>query len=122
MNYTLSQITTSQRNLFKTMSSTIDRSMNGTSPGVTKEAQSMLLSHNDEKNDTVDVRNHAGYGSISSHEEEKNGSENNIFPPPTSPSSSSEAKNPITYANLLHRNPNFRYFLMSYIINKMVSG
>ena len=43
----------------------------------------MLLSHNDEGDDTVDVRNHAGYGSISSHEDEKNGSENNIFPPPS---------------------------------------
>jgi len=82
----------------------------------------MLLSRNDEGNDTVDVRNHAGYGSISSHGDEKNGSEKNIFPPPTSPSSSNEAKNPITYASLLHRNPNFRYFLMSYIINKMVRG
>ena len=72
---------------------------------------STIKSRCDDENDTVDSNNHGTYGSIADDYDEC--TSNNV---------SSAKKEPITYKGLLRNNSNYRYFLLSYLINKMVSG
>ncbi len=65
-----------------------------------------------DENDST-ANHHGGYGSI-----DMGGS--NVLPPAGSPAESFE-KMQLTYTNLLKKNSNFRYFLISYVVNKMVS-
>lgn len=55
-------------------------------------------------------KDHGGYGSI-----------DNELPPSRFPTESTKEEQ-LTYTHLLRENSNFRYFLMSYVVNKMVSG
>ena len=54
-------------------------------------------------------KDHQGYGSI-----------DNELQPSGLPTESTKEEQ-LTYTHLLRENPNFRYFLMSYVVNKMVS-
>merc|ERR1712070_1277647 len=64
-----------------------------------------------DENDSASDYDHGAYGSIDI------GDSNGL--PPAGATTESYEKEPLTYTDLLMNNPNFRYFLMSYVINKM---
>ena len=66
-----------------------------------------------DENDSASDYDHGGYGSIDI------GDSNGL--PPAGATTETYEKEPLTYTDMLKKNPTFRYFLMSYVINKMVS-
>lgn len=66
---------------------------------------------------------HDVYGSIGDHEPNNHHNDENTQQPPTlsQDNNSYMTKSQMTYVGLLRKNSNFRYFLLSYLINHMVS-
>ena len=88
--------------------------------GAKESTKSLLTSQYDDENDVVGYSQHSSYGSISDHDcKSPPGSSS---PPLSNGSHDGVKKEQITYTILLRKNPNFRYFLLSYVINKIVSG
>ena len=78
-----------------------------------------------EEHDVAEVKRvtHDIYGSIGDHEPNNHHNDESTQQPPTlsKDDSGNKSKSQMTYVTLLRKNSNFRYFLLSYLINHMVS-
>lgn len=97
-----------------------EKAMGGTK---STRSQTAAPSREDENDNTSDHgnKNRGSYRSIADHECNTNDNGANTLPPPGSPIRGNSKKEKITYTELLRKNTNFRYFLLSYVINHMVS-